>query len=523
MFNWMNGAGSSVGNLFSMDDGFKPDTPMSSPDAIKTGSALSELGFFGKDGGSEFSLPNSVKAFQNAVGETPDGVINPGGPTENAISNALQQKTLNTTGLLESTDTNLPSNISVNKTGDTSYQASASFGTKPKRMPKVKLDPITGLADPIAMAPKLPQKSKAQMDKLWEQVAENKKAKTTQEALQGLLENPLYRKKDQAYVKHVQDEFKRAYPGNVQYDETGQMTELQPAIAPHEVRAFSQPQQENAEQWDNENPERTWNPKAEQKLREEYARNNPEPKAKSLSYQEMLKLLERDKEAFDRLPQADRSDYHAYMRNKHSEFIPNQNKYEREQQERNAKIAGREAGAGSYVGEAVTQPFLEANAQIELGWDLLRGKEPDYKAFDEKMKAIRDRIPVGYQSARGVGQAQGIGKGVIKAGSILPPFAPVVAFQTGGEMANQLAKAGVPLNGQRVGAALMGVSSMFGKGLTKGALRKVNDMLVKGFGKDLRQMTPQQLKMLGDTVLGEAWSVGPKGLVEKHFGEEKKR
>jgi len=67
------------------------------------------------------------------------------------------------------------------------------------------------------------------------------------------------------------------------------------------------------------------------------------------------------------------------------------------------------------------------------------------------------------------------------------------------------------------------MSSMFGKGLTKGALRKVNDMLVKGFGKDLRQMTPHQLKMLGDTVLGEAWSVGPKGLVENVFSEKRYR
>ena len=208
----------------------------------------------------------------------------------------------------------------------------------------------------------------------------------------------------------------------------------------------------------------------------------------------MQSLLEHDPEAFERLPQADRSDYYAYMAKKHSSLTAGQKPHEREQQEHNAKIAGREAGAGSYIGEAVTQPFLEADAQATLALEMLGGKELDYKAFDEKMKAIRDRIPAGYQSARGVGQAHDFGKGVIKAGSMLPPLAPVASLQTAGETASQLTKAGVPLNGQRIGAALTGMSSMFGKGLTKGGLRKVNEMLVKRFGTDLRQMTPATVK-----------------------------
>jgi len=88
MFEFLNDAADGIGNFFSVDNSFTPDTPMSSPDAIKTGGALSDLGFFSNNGQGEFDLPNSVKAFQDANGYKVDGVINPSGPIENAISNA---------------------------------------------------------------------------------------------------------------------------------------------------------------------------------------------------------------------------------------------------------------------------------------------------------------------------------------------------------------------------------------------------------------------------------------------------
>lgn len=255
--------------------------------------------------------------------------------------------------------------------------------------------------------------------------------------MQDLLKNPLYQQKDQNYINYVQGEFKHAFPGDVTYDETGQMIQAEPAIAPDQIRTWSQ--------------------------------------------------------------------------------------YQREQQRRNALIAGREAGAGSYMSEAISQPFLEADAQATLALELLGGNEPDYKAFDEKMKAIRERIPAGYRTARGIKQTQKIGKGMIKLATTLPPLAPVSAMQTAGETANQLARSGVSLNGQRIGAALTGISNLFGKGVTKNGLRKVNDMLTKRFGKDLRKMSPQELKAIGDTVLDEAWSIGPKGIVNKAYMGEKRK
>ncbi|GGF57399.1 hypothetical protein GCM10011332_08560 [Terasakiella brassicae] len=42
-------------------------------------------------------------------------------------------------------------------------------------------------------------------------------------------------------------------------------------------------------------------------------------------------------------------------------------------------------------------------------------------------------------------------------------------------------------------------------------------MLVKRFGTDMKKMTPQQLQMIGDAALNEAWSIGPKGIVERTY------
>lgn len=45
MFNFLDDVVSSVGNFFSVDDSYRPETLLSSPDAIKTGGALSDLGY----------------------------------------------------------------------------------------------------------------------------------------------------------------------------------------------------------------------------------------------------------------------------------------------------------------------------------------------------------------------------------------------------------------------------------------------------------------------------------------------
>ncbi|NVK19892.1 MAG: hypothetical protein HWE30_14430 [Methylocystaceae bacterium] len=250
MFNFLDDVASSVGNFFSVEDSYTPDTPISSPDAVKTGGALSNLGYFGANGESEFSLPNSVKAFQDANGLKVDGVINKGGPTEKAISGALEQQSLSTTNPLESINDSTPSYVTVSKPissnpDQKSFTASASFGPKPKSVPKPKIDPMTGVADPLANAPK-PNKS---MKKAWDEYYKTQEQKaqkaivpkgnTTQQAIMSLMQDPRYTDKNDTRLRdHVVKQFERAFPGQVQYDETGKMIQPTAVIAPEQVESF---------------------------------------------------------------------------------------------------------------------------------------------------------------------------------------------------------------------------------------------------------------------------------------------
>lgn len=250
MFNFLDDVASRVGSFFSVDDSYTPDTPMSSPDAVKTGGALSNLGYFGANGESEFSLPNSVKAFQDANGLKVDGVINKGGPTEKAISGALEQQSLSTTNPLESTDDGITSNVTVSKPissnpDQKSFTASASFGPKPKSVPKPKIDPMTGVADPLANAPK-PNKP---MKKAWDEYYKTQgqkaqkaivpKGNTTQQAIMSMMQDPRYGDKhDTGLRDHVVKQFEQAFPGQVQYDETGKMTQPTAVITPDQVEAY---------------------------------------------------------------------------------------------------------------------------------------------------------------------------------------------------------------------------------------------------------------------------------------------
>ncbi|NVJ90810.1 MAG: hypothetical protein HWE34_04090 [Methylocystaceae bacterium] len=250
MSNFLDDFVSSVGNFFSVDDSYTPETPLSSPDAIKTGGALSDLGYFGANGESEFSLPNSVKAFQDANGLKVDGIINKGGPTEKAISGALEQQSLNTTNPMEAVNDSTPSNVTVSKPVSSnpdqkSFTASASFGPKPKSVVKPKIDPMTGVADPLANAPK----ANKSMTKAWDdyyktqeqkaQTAIVPKGNTTQQALMSLMQDPRYNDKNDTRLReHVVKQFERAYPGEVQYDETGKMVQPTAVITPDQIEAF---------------------------------------------------------------------------------------------------------------------------------------------------------------------------------------------------------------------------------------------------------------------------------------------
>ncbi len=272
MFKFLDNFANGFGNLFSVDNGYSPDTPMSSPDAIKTGGALSDLGFFGNNSQGVSDLNNSVKAFQKTNGLKVDGVINPGGPTENAISNALSQKSVSATDPLEGVANDLPYNVTVSKPESSkpdqqSWTASASFDepTKPKKAKLPKIDPMTGLTDPLASAPK----GKIPMAKQWEEVAKMQKQKATtaiipkgdtvQQRIQSMMRDKRYGDKSDIRLRdHIVKQFQKAYPGEVQYDETGKMIQAEAVIQPDEVEPFDPDHELTQYEWDLENPKRIW-------------------------------------------------------------------------------------------------------------------------------------------------------------------------------------------------------------------------------------------------------------------------
>ncbi len=144
--------------------------------------------------------------------------MNPGGETENALSQTLASQGIGNRDLLAKSDVSLPSNVKVTKPTSSkpdqkSWAGSASFG-EPK-MPTAKF-----------------QKQKAR-------TAIVPKGKTVQQRISSMMFDPRYQdKKDTGLRDHVVKQFKKAYPGTVQFDETGQMMQPQPVIKPQEVEAY---------------------------------------------------------------------------------------------------------------------------------------------------------------------------------------------------------------------------------------------------------------------------------------------
>jgi hypothetical protein len=62
---------------------------------------------------------------------------------------------------------------------------------------------------------------------------------TVDQRLRSMMDSPKYRDpNDTRLFEHVTNEFKRAYPGNAQYDEFGKMIRPKPSTLPQQVRAF---------------------------------------------------------------------------------------------------------------------------------------------------------------------------------------------------------------------------------------------------------------------------------------------
>ncbi len=143
--------------------------------------------------------------------------MNPGGPTEKTLSQALADQNLSASN----TDKPLPPHISISKPDSSnadnrSWSASASFGPNFKKNKS---------------RTKLLQKQKPVFPA-------NMQNQSVMDKLKGLMKDERY-PNDPTYTQHVQTQFKKAFPGTVAHDETGQMRQPQPVIKPEEVEQFN--------------------------------------------------------------------------------------------------------------------------------------------------------------------------------------------------------------------------------------------------------------------------------------------
>ncbi|GGF71006.1 hypothetical protein GCM10011332_26220 [Terasakiella brassicae] len=209
-------------DLLGLSSTISPFNDTQPDDVIKTKSALALTGHyqipdFGITPYPDTPMIDGIKKFQKDNGLKVDGVMKPQGPTETALGS--QSKSIST----------------VNPFAASQEEKKLSTPKPPK------IDPLTGL--PEQKAPKL----KMPTAKQWEQVAKIQKPKTAivpegntvNQRIQSMMSDPRYQDKfDTRLRDHVQKQFQKAYPGTVEYDETGKMVQPVAVISPEDVDPY---------------------------------------------------------------------------------------------------------------------------------------------------------------------------------------------------------------------------------------------------------------------------------------------
>jgi len=113
---------------------------------------------------------------------------------------------------------------------------------KPKPKPRtIKIGPLTGLPK-VKMS-----KLKKPTAKMWEQVAQQKKPKTAilpegetvQQRIASMMQHKRYQDKQDTKLKnHISQQFKKAFPGRISYDETGKKAQPKTMIMPEDIEPF---------------------------------------------------------------------------------------------------------------------------------------------------------------------------------------------------------------------------------------------------------------------------------------------
>ncbi len=185
-----------IGNTISRDANTNPD------DVVKTKAALAQTGHyevpsFGITEVPDTGMIDGLKKFQNDNGLKVDGVMKPDGPTATKIDETLTK---------QPSVINDPLKPKVNK----------------PQPPKI--DPLTGM--PEVKMPKV-------------KTAIVPEGPTVRQRIQSMMSDKRYAdRNDDRLRNHVQQQFKKAFPGTLSYDETGKMVQPVPAIKPEQVEPF---------------------------------------------------------------------------------------------------------------------------------------------------------------------------------------------------------------------------------------------------------------------------------------------
>lgn len=496
-----------IGDFFSVGSPVSSSSDANSLDVLNTQNALADLGHFNAQ---TPDIGEGLKSFQAENGLKVDGLMNPGGPTESALSETLANAGLSPRDPLAKSDQPLPPHISVEKKGDTGFTASASFGPQnaetPKAppKPKVQLDPLTGLPDPLAKV----SKPKADMKKAWDdfykQKAETAKTAlipqgdTVQSRIQSMMTDKRYSDKTDPRLRdHVSKQFERAYPGEVQYDETGRMVQPVAAIKPDEVEPFDPEGELRAVS--EEDQVFTHSVSDGVDIQKELESGNSQK-----AFDVIARIRSESEEAYQALPAQTKDAFEGYI--EQAQSSEPQHLHDPKNRE---KAVGKGLGEGAvhYTEQDLRNKADEKGTEAVVGLGKVYGVDREtLKEYEDKAQKERDEtaIPKNFQDRT-------IAKQFGELVDYLPGVGNLITAKEYGELAQQ---SGLGKNGSQA-AAIAGLfqgkaGQIVSKYGSKGA-----DYLVKSItGKGLSEVTPRLAEEIKNQLIEMGVDVGMRKVIE---------
>ena len=251
--------------------------------------------------------------------------------------------------------------------------------------------------------------------------------------------------------------------------------------------------------------------------------HNGTPAQKADLYEHMARVLMTDPKTFEKYPGELKGAYTAYQKYARNPYTGITG-YPVEL-ERYGLLAGDEASAGTYTMQSLVQKPLKSALNAAAVIDLTSPNGADWSAFDRQLGKINALVPDNVQFTRGhQAHTQLSEMGFFvgrRAGPISIASVPLGVMSSAGEIARDLAKRGVSVEGQRIGAAVVGLTSAMSGKLSKNGVRLVNKGLKQTLGKSLKELTGKDFEIINEILIGEGINMTTEGLVKEVAGSKK--